>query len=80
MRISGTFTGGMWGSISIYSKSMGELVAYQCCITDPSGYWVISVPPSNCAAGRGYSILFLPPDNSSQANLYDDKPNFASAN
>lgn len=80
MNISGIFTGGTWGSISVYSKVTGEAVAYMCCITGSSGYWSIKVPPSNCAAGRGYAILFLPPDTSSQARWYNDKPNFTSAN
>ncbi|RIK09063.1 MAG: hypothetical protein DCC49_07565 [Acidobacteria bacterium] len=77
--ISGTFTGGMWGSISIYSKATGAVTAYQCCIAGSGGSWSIKVPPSNCAAGRGYAILYLPPDDSTQSRWYNDKPNFSGA-
>lgn len=77
--ISGTFTGGMWGSVSVYSKTAGTLVAYECCITDPSGAWSISVPETSCAAGGGYAVLFLPPSQGIQPRWYNGKSNFTSA-
>lgn len=77
--ISGTFTGGMWGSVSVYSKSTGTLVAYQCCITDPAGYWSISVPETSCGLGGGYAVLFLPPNQGIQPRWYNSKSNFTSA-
>lgn len=77
--VSGTFTGGMWGSVSVYSKSTGTLVAYQCCITDPAGAWSIEVPETSCASGDGYAVLFLPPSQGIQPRWYNGKTNFSSS-
>lgn len=77
--ISGTFTGGMWGSISVYSRTTGNLVAYACCITDPAGAWSIEVPEASCAAGEGYAVLFLPPQHGIQPRWYNGKANFVAS-
>ncbi|RIK06107.1 MAG: hypothetical protein DCC49_11725 [Acidobacteria bacterium] len=73
--ISGTFTGGMWGSVSVYSKADGSLASYFL-ITDPSGAWSAEVPASSCGSGGGYALLFLPPDSSLQSKWYNLKDNY----
>lgn len=72
--ISGTFTGGIHGSISVYGPT-GNLVAYSCCMT--SDFWYVDVPAASCPAG--YKILWLPPDNSKQAKWFNAKDNYSSA-
>ncbi len=76
--ISGTFSGGQFGAIAVFDTT-GSLVAYQCCIYDPSGAWEVVVPaPADCSTS-GYKVLFIRANDTQRTAWYDLKDNFSSA-
>ncbi len=74
--LHGTITGGIGGSISVYSAATGQLVRYFCCMT--SEIYSVWVPPSSCPSG-GYKILWLPPDQTKAPTWYNQKTSFSQA-
>ena len=76
--ISGTFSGGQFGAVAVFSSSTGTLVAYSCCIYQFSGSWAVQVPPSSCPS-EGYKVLFIPATEFQRSSWYNAKSNFSQA-
>lgn len=73
--LSGTFTNGQFGAISIFDAQTGARVASSCCMATDA--WQIDVPPSDCGSGGGYKVFYTPPNNNFQPKWFNLKDSFS---
>lgn len=73
--LTGTFTNGQYGAVSLYNAQTGAQSTYSCCLGTDSVS--MTVPAATCPSG--YKIYYTPPNNSLRPVWYNGKDSFSTA-